>query len=164
MKPLVPLLSLTLLAGATALIAQTPIERDELAFIADDHPDMVAAMRKARATLKDFLALARAPRPNVTSLAVKVAVREGEDVEYFWIGDFDGKDSQFSGRIDNIPRLVKRVREGETIKFVESEIVDWLYLENGKMKGNFTACALIKQESKKDAAAFKKRFRLDCDS
>jgi uncharacterized protein YegJ (DUF2314 family) len=154
------------LISVAAASAQTPmqrIERDELAFIADEHPDMVEAMRRARATLKDFLALARAPRANTRAYAVKVAIREGRQTEYFWISDFDNKDGTFSGRIDNTPRLVKRVREDEIISFAENDIVDWMYVENGKVRGNYTTCAVLKQEKKRDADAVKKRIGLTCD-
>jgi uncharacterized protein YegJ (DUF2314 family) len=146
--------------------AQTPLQRaekDELAFMDGEHPDMVAAMRKARATLPDFLKLASNPRRTATGFAVKVAVREGGETEYFWISDFRQKDGRFSGRIDNVPRLVKRVRQDEFISFAETDIVDWLYLEHRRMIGNFTSCALLKQERKRDAQAFMKRFGLSCD-
>ena len=131
--------------------------------MADEHPDMREAMRRARATLKEFLALAETPRRGTDAFAVKVAIREARETEYFWISDFTRSDSRFSGRIDNTPRLVKRVREGDAITFAETEIVDWTYRENGKLKGNYTACALLKQEKKRDADAFKRRFGLTCD-
>jgi uncharacterized protein YegJ (DUF2314 family) len=165
-----PIVLLTaIVAGVAAASAQAPltplqrVERDELAFMADEHPDMREAMRRARATLKEFLALAEAPRRGTDTFAVKVAIREGRETEYFWIGDFANKDGRFSGRIDNTPRLVKRVREGETITFAEAEIVDWLYRENGRLKGNYTACALLKQEKKRDAEVIKRRLGLTCD-
>ena len=119
-----------IVASVTAALAQAPltplqrVERDELAFMADEHPDMREAMRRARATLKEFLALAETPRRGTDAFAVKVAIREARETEYFWISDFTRRDSRFSGRIDNTPRLVKRVREGDAITFAETEIVD----------------------------------------
>ena len=38
-----------------------------------------------------------------------------------------------------------------------------MYREHGKLKGNYTACALLKQEKKRDADAFKRRLGLTCD-
>ena len=55
-------------------------ERDEVAIVAKDDPAMAAAMRKARATLPDFLALAAAPKPNMGRFAVKIPIREGFEV------------------------------------------------------------------------------------
>ena len=139
------------------------VDRDELAFMADEHPDMRKAMRRARATLKEFLALAEAPRRGTDAFAIKIAIREDRNTEYFWISDFTRGAGTFSGRVDNTPRLVKRIRQDEIITFAESEIVDWMYRQNGRLKGNYTGCALLKQETKRDAEAFKRRVGLVCD-
>jgi uncharacterized protein YegJ (DUF2314 family) len=138
-------------------------QRDELSWVPRNDPDMAAAMRKARATLPEFLALSRAPRPSATGFAVKVAVHDGSNTEYFWITPFKEQDGRFNGRIDNTPRAVKTVRFGQTLDFSADEIVDWLYVDSGKMKGNYTVCVLLKREPKEQLEAAKKRFGLDCD-
>jgi uncharacterized protein YegJ (DUF2314 family) len=138
-------------------------ERDELAIVAKSDPVMAKAMGKARQTLADFLGTAAAPKAGMEGFAVKVAIREGDNAEYFWITPFTTKDGSFSGEINNRPRSVRSVKLGQTITFAQSEIVDWMYLDGGKMKGNYTACALLKSASKQEAEEFKKRFGLDCD-
>jgi uncharacterized protein YegJ (DUF2314 family) len=145
--------------------AQTPTqkaERDELAFVAKSDPVMAKAMGKARATLSDFLSTAAAPKAGMDGFAVKVAIREGDNAEYFWITPFTTKDDSFSGEINNRPRLVHSVKLGQAITFNKSEIVDWMYMDGNKMKGNYTACALLKSASKQEVDEFKKRFGLDC--
>lgn len=147
--------------------AQTVIDRaqrDELFLVPNEDPGMAAAMRKARATLKDFLAIAAKPGPAMKGFSVKVPVREGKAAEYFWITPFEPKDGRFTGRINNTPRTVRNVKAGQTIAFGEEEIADWLYLDNDKMKGNFTACVLIRNAPKDQQDAFKKRYGLDCDA
>jgi uncharacterized protein YegJ (DUF2314 family) len=154
-------------AAALPARAQTILDRahrDELFLAPNEDPGMAAAMRKARTTLKDFLALASRPQPTMKGFAVKVAVREGKEAEYFWIAPFEPKGARFTGRINNTPRTVRHVKAGQTIEFSEQEIADWLYLDNGKMKGNYTACVLIRNEPKDQQEAFKKRFGLDCDA
>lgn len=153
--------------GVFTASAQTVLERaqrDQLFQIPDEDPAIVAAVRKARATLKDFLAVASKPGPAMRGFAVKVMVRDGKDREYFWISPFQRKDSGFTGEINNTPRTVRNVKEGQSIEFTEEEILDWVYMDSGKMKGNFTACALIKNEPKNQQEEFKKRFGLDCDA
>ena len=78
-------------------------------------------MRKAQSTLADFLKVAAAPRPCTQGFSLKVAVREGERVEYFWITPFTN--TQFSGEINNTPRVVHSVKLGQTITFAQSDIV-----------------------------------------
>ena len=111
------LLSAAMAVGLTARPAgaESPTkkaERDELAFVAKSDPVMAKAMSKARATLPDFLSIAAAPKAGMDGFAVKVAIREGEQAEYFWITPFTTKDGAFSGEINNTPRLVHSVKLG----------------------------------------------------
>src|SRR6266568_3165951 len=120
--------------------------RDQVVLVENDDADMAAAFRKARETLPEFLALARAPRPTATKLAVKVAIPAGDGNEYFWLTPFAPRGDQYAGRVNNSPRSAKQVKFGQVVEFSEAEIVDWLYMEGGKMRGNFTACAMLKRE------------------
>ena len=150
-----PFIALIGLFAASPLAAQTILERaarDEIATVADSDPAMAAAIRKARSTLADFLKLAATPKPGTDAFSLKVAVHEGERVEYFWITPFSNSGTQFSGEIDNTPRVVHSVKMGQSITFAQSDIVDWLYIENGMMKGNYTACALLKSAPKQKSS------------
>lgn len=154
------------LFSSQAASAQTVLqkaERDEIAMVAKDDPTMAAAMSKARATLGDFLAIAAAPKPSMDNFAVKVAVHDGDQNEYFWIAPFSDAHGRFSGRINNQPDIVHTVKLGQLISFERDEIVDWMYMDGGKMKGNYTACALLKSAPKNEAEEFKERFGLICE-
>lgn len=120
-------------------------------------------MHRAQAELPGFLALSTEPKPGMEGFAVKVAIREGEEPEYFWIAPFSANGRQFSGAINNEPRAVHSVKLGQTITFDQSEIVDWMYFDNGAMKGNYTACAVLKSTPAHEADEFKRRFRFSCD-
>ena len=154
------LLAADLAAPAETLTQRT--RRDQIVRVPDDDPDMRAAFAKARATLAGFLALTRAPRSGISTMSVKVPLHEGDTVEYFWIKDFAEEHGRFVGAIDNEPRLLKHVHDGQSVTFSASEIVDWLYLEDGRMIGNFTGCALLKREDPAEAATFKSQLRLHC--
>jgi uncharacterized protein YegJ (DUF2314 family) len=138
-------------------------ERDEIAIVANDDPAMAAAIRKARATLGDFLTIAAAPKPTMENFAVKIAVHDGDQSEYFWIDPFTNDNGRFSGEINNKPEMVHTVKMGQLIAFGRDEIVDWMYTDGGKMKGNYTACAMLKSAPKKEAEEFKQRFGLTCE-
>jgi uncharacterized protein YegJ (DUF2314 family) len=150
---------------ATAQTVLQKAERDEVARVANCDPVMAAAMHKARDTLPDFLALAAAPKPDMDGFAVKIPIRDhpGDDAEYFWIDPFRNDNGHFSGRINNKPESVRSVKLGQTVKFEQSDIVDWMYLDGNKMKGNYTACALLKSAPRQEVEEFEERFGLKCD-
>lgn len=163
-----PLVTAGLLTAfiAAPLSAQTLLEkarRDEIVRVPDNDADMKAAFQKARSTLEDFLSIAREARPSITNYAVKIPVRGNGSTEYFWISRFTESNGRLVGRIDNNPRMVDNVKIGQLISFKKTDVVDWLYRENGKMIGNYTGCVLIKHEPPEDVEALKQRFGFSCD-
>lgn len=164
-----PIAALLLIVAAVSLAAAQGIvdrsRRDEIVRMKDQDPAMAAAFRKARATLDEFLRIASTPPPNTTSFAVKVAIADDRETEYFWILPFVREDEMFKGKLNNTPRLVRHVSEGQEIRFKRSEIVDWTYVDVAKrrMHGNFTACALLTKETPAEAAKFRKQYGLECD-
>ncbi len=138
-------------------------ERDELAYVAEGDPAMAAAMREARSTLPEFLTLAKYPRRGMEGFSVKVAIHEGCEVEHFWIHPFDHIGRRFHGRLNNTPRAVGNVKRGDNISLTEIEIVDRMYLDNGAMKGNYSARAMLKSAPREEQDGFKIRFGLDFD-
>jgi uncharacterized protein YegJ (DUF2314 family) len=140
------------------------IEKDEIVYMADEAPAMRKAFAVARASLDDFLKIAKKPPEHLTSFALKVAVSDGGSTEYFWVTDFEAKGgTRFAGEINNEPRLVKTMKMGQRYAFTRSQIVDWIYIDEAeeKMVGNFTMCALLTQEAKEEAAELRKRYNLD---
>jgi uncharacterized protein YegJ (DUF2314 family) len=139
-------------------------KRDEAFLVTKEDPAMAAARSKARATLAAFLATARQPTPAMRNFALKVKVSDDNGVEYFWVTQFNANGGRFSGKIDNTPRMVRSVAAGQIIEFSEGEITDWMYMDGGKMKGNYSACALLQREPKDQQDAVKNRFGLNCDA
>lgn len=138
---------------------------DGVAHVANDDPRMLAAFKQARDSLDEFLKTADAPPPDTDSFAVKVAIAEGDQREYFWISPFSHQGDAFTGRINNTPRLVSHVQEGQEIKFDRSEVVDWTYqnTRENKVYGNFTVCVLLADASERELAEFKSAYGVDCD-
>ena len=155
-------------AAASLCSAQSLAERakaDELVFMGDKEPAMQRAFSQARASLDDFLRKAKNPAAGTTSYGLKVGVREGTSVEYFWLVDFIQSQDGFVGTISNEPRMVKTVRYGQRYTFAREHIVDWVYVDRNqrRMMGNFTACALLTKEPASEAEAVKKQYGLQCD-
>lgn len=129
-------------------------------------PVMEQAFRLARASLDQFLELAQVPPPHLRGFALKVGITEEPDlVEYFWINDFVQSGDSFSGKINNRPVIVKRVRRGRAHQFRREDIVDWTYIdmETRTIHGNYTACALLVRKPPDLAAELREKFGLVCD-
>jgi uncharacterized protein YegJ (DUF2314 family) len=157
-------------ARAAGLTPRLPVEmpvqkalHDDLVIFIMNDPAMTAAIHSARETLPQFLALARHPRPTMEGFAVKIVVFAENDAEFFWIHPFAHVEERFIGQINNTPRAAMKLKIGDTVSFVKNEIVDWMYMDAGKMKGNYSARAILKPVPPQDRNAIKRRFGLDFD-
>ena len=164
--------SLLLLCGIGS--AQTALERsrrDETVAVPAGDDAMEAAFAKARATLDGFLTLLDKPPPNTSVYTVKLRIVDpaSGEVEFFWVNDLKREDDGFSGRIDNAPRAVTNVREGQRVRFTRAEIYDWMYADSNftnaqrSIVGNFTLCALLVREKPEEADEMKRKFGAVCD-
>ena len=125
---------------------------------------MKRAFEKARATLDGFLRKASEPEKGTSKYALKVAVSEGQNTEFFWVRNFQWSDGQFTGNLANEPQMVKKFRNGQRIEFGRELVVDWTYWDATQRRtfGNFTACALLTKESPEEAHKFKAQLGLEC--
>jgi uncharacterized protein YegJ (DUF2314 family) len=140
-------------------------DRGELAHMAREEPAMQRAFEKARATLDQFLQEARAARDGTSGYALKVAVSDGRNTEYFWVNRFSNAGPNFVGHLGNEPRVVRKYRFDERFQFDRAQIVDWTYIDtkSRRMVGNFTACALLTKEPPAQAEEFQRRYGLVCE-
>lgn len=139
-------------------------EKDEVFLVEKDNPDMLQAYKKARSSLHTFLAKYEESTAK-DAFFIKVKITENDNTEYFWLNPITIKgDNSFVGSLSNEPQLVTNVVYGESISFSKADIYDWMYYENNKMYGNFTACALLKKESKEQREAFMQAYGLSCEN
>ena len=170
MKPSIATATIALALSASLGVAQAKsigqkAEADQVIVMSDSDPAMQKAFDQARKTLPDFLQKAAKPAPGTDTYMLKVALTDGKNTEYFWMGDFEARGDQYEATLANTPALVRGYRNGQRIQFKPAQIVDWMYLEPAKnrMHGNFTACALLSKEPPKEAEAFKKQYGLRCE-
>ena len=153
-------------AGLTASPAEAGTAKSHTGapyYLALDDPLMSAAMQSARESLPGFLALARHPAPTMERFAVKIALLGDGGPEFFWIYPFAHVADRFIGQINNTPLTLAGPKQGDTLTFGRHDIVDWVYMDAGVMKGNYSARAILKAALPRDRAAFMRRFGLEFD-
>ncbi|WP_284620786.1 YegJ family protein [Aquabacterium humicola] len=156
------------LVATSGIYAQSISDKatnDETVHMSKEEPAMRKAFARAAETLPAFLELAAKPKEGTSSYALKVAISDGRNTEYFWVNSFSHEGNVFAGSLNNEPRLVKKHKLGDRITFQRNQIVDWTYVDalTGKTAGNFTACALLSKEPPEQAAAFMRRYGLSCE-
>lgn len=167
-----------LLLSAMLLTATMPMARSEepanLKFIPQNDPEMAAAAAKAQSTLDSFLATFDNQPAGTEHYSVKIGIvdhgdgfaltglRSVNNVEYFWLGAMKRTKDGFRGTIANQPGIVRNIREGQEIAFTKDDIFDWMYIENGKMIGNATACPLLSRGPENEREWYRQNFGFEC--
>lgn len=126
------------------------------------NPDMVDAIRQARATLDTFLAAAAAPGAGAQDFKLKVALQEGELSEHFWVTPFASSGDGFEGTLASDPAVLKGVKAGQRIRFTRDDVADWGYRKDGHQVGNYTTCASFKTMPKADVEFYRRNSGFDC--
>jgi uncharacterized protein YegJ (DUF2314 family) len=163
-KGFAEILSVARAAGLTAPepdAAQT--RKGALYYLALNDPVMSAALQSARESLPGFLSLTKHPGPTMERFAVKIALLGDGGPEFFWIYPFAYVGDRFIGQINNMPLTLAGPKKGDTVTFGRHDIVDWVYMDAGVMKGNYSARAILKAALPRDSAVFKRRFGPEFD-
>lgn len=150
------------LAGAGPQSTFTPVQSDGLIYAPKNDRELAAARRKAVARLGEFFRLAQAPPPGVEEFHVKIPIRDGREVEHFWVKFVSKNGDQVTGVLANRPVNVSNVQEGQTLTFSVSEIEDWNYMRNGRMQGGYSVCVLLARQGRAALAQAQEGLGLSC--
>jgi uncharacterized protein YegJ (DUF2314 family) len=118
-----------------------------------DEKEMDAAIARARAEVDVFIVALE--KSAGTDFAVKAPIKDGDQVEHFWLTDVTFHDGAFAGLIGNDPGTVRNVKFGQQWKLKKLEISDWMFMQDGKMHGNYTMRPLLKAMDKAEAARWR---------
>ncbi len=138
-------------SASTSVIAGS--DKDPIYGVHDQDPVMNDAIKKARETVEDFKKILANPAGK-ESLSIKGAFTDGKETEHMWLEDVTYRGGFFKGKIGNDPDMVSNYKYGQTVTVKESEISDWMYVENGKLVGGYTIRALLKTIPSKDRKKF----------
>jgi uncharacterized protein YegJ (DUF2314 family) len=154
-----PILIVLLVAIATfpqAGCGSSKSKPENFSAVADDDPEMLAAIARARKSLPEFWTKLERPSNGEGDFSLKVRIKDEHGTEHFWVTNLNRRNGTITGVINNDPEIVHSVKIGQQITVPESDISDWMYLRNGKIYGNETVHALYKTMSPEELAQIKK--------
>jgi uncharacterized protein YegJ (DUF2314 family) len=107
--------------------------------VKNDDPQMAAAMAKAQETLPQFISALQLPSPSQTDFMIKVGFTdEAGGPEYMSVTPVTYDGTRFNGKLHNEPVLVRSIKLGDAVSVEPSRVVDWMYIDDGKMVGGYT--------------------------
>jgi uncharacterized protein YegJ (DUF2314 family) len=135
---------------------------DRTVFVASEDKEMNAAIEKARSTLDAFLRLKANPPKGASGFKLKVKITDNNGSEHMWVTPFAETAAGFSGTIADEPEIVASVANGREISFTRQDISDWGFVQDGKQKGSFTVCVLLKHIPRAEVDAYRRDYGFEC--
>jgi uncharacterized protein YegJ (DUF2314 family) len=155
-------LSIALLLATIVAAASSEPVQDRTILVRSSDPEMARAISTAQSTLDEFLKMAANPPAGTSGFKIKVKVMDGSQSEHLWIQPFKVTPDGFVGIVGNEPDYVRNVKLGQRITFHRADVSDWGYVQNGKQKGSFTICVLLKRMPKEEAQRFRDDYGFEC--
>jgi uncharacterized protein YegJ (DUF2314 family) len=154
------LLAASILAATLACIVPPAAmaQSGGMVMVPNDDPEMAAAIAKARTQLPVFWKALEKPGAGEDRFALKVAIKDGADVEHFWLIDVAREGDKYVGTINNQPEIVNNVSAGERYTFADADISDWMFMRNDKIVGNETMRPLLKRLPKAQADEYRAMY------
>ena len=124
---------------------------------------MNAAIETARSTVSTFVEALDHRGASRSNLSLKLGIRGKDEAEHFWLSDVEHSDGKFSGKIANTPEFVNTVKLGQKMSVSAKQISDWMFIENGVLRGNFTMRVMRDRLSPEERSKFDSQlgFRIE---
>lgn len=122
--------------------------------VSDNDPDMKAAVDKARKSVDHFIRHLAKPGDGDSDFSIKAVFTDGSNTEFMWVTDVTHADGVFSGVVNNNPNHLKNVKFGDSITVPKEEIADWMFVENGVLRGGYSIRVLRKRLNPKERKEF----------
>lgn len=157
MKKILLIIVILIVAISCNKIQKGKVEREnepDIIGVASDDSGMNLAIEKAKQSIANFDVALKSNNPKFTNFSVKKPYQTESGHEHIWISDVVLKGDKYLGIIGNTPEYTNEIKLGDTVLVDKSEISDWMYIEENKLRGGYTIRALRNKMS----ASEKKEF------
>ncbi|WP_179611796.1 YegJ family protein [Rhizobium leguminosarum] len=171
------IISILSMLGLSVLIIPTELAlaTDNVQLIAPGDPAMAKAHEKSKSELDGFLEKLRNPPAGTENYSIKLGFTDkakgvalttdqmAPNVEFMWVYQIKASGDHFTALLSDTPEYIRNIKPDDRVEFAKSDIFDWMYTENGKVKGNYTACPLLLAGPKEQLDQYREIYGIVCD-
>jgi uncharacterized protein YegJ (DUF2314 family) len=141
--------------------AQTSDRPAPVVYAPQNDVEMNDAVARARKELATFEALTKSPMAGKTNFGVKVAIPHAGGEEHIWLGQPTFEADSVVGIVEDKPIYATGVTQGARVRVDRDAISDWMYMENGKLRGGYTMRVAIERLPEEQKAEQKKALGIE---
>ncbi len=128
----------------------------EIYHVPGDDEVMNRATEAAKNTIKTFDSALRSRNPSSQRFSLKAKFDKPYGAEHIWVGNISINNGRYFGVVDNVPNAIPNLKIGDAIEV--NNITDWMYIENGVLRGGYTIRVLRDRMSAEERKAFDAEF------
>ncbi|MBB2794993.1 UNVERIFIED_ORG: uncharacterized protein YegJ (DUF2314 family) [Rhizobium pisi] len=176
LRSVISLLSMLVLS-ISSIPAERALAQDNpnVQKIAPGDPAMAKAHEKSIRELDGFFEKLRNPPAGTDNYSLKLGFKDKDkgvvlttdqmapNVEFMWVYQIEASGDHFTALLGDKPEYINNIKQGDRVEFGKSDIFDWLYVEDGKIKGNYTACPLLLAGPKEQLDQYREIYGIVCD-
>ena len=136
---------------------------NNLYYTQSEDKEMNDAILTAKSTLDQFDKALISNKFDTSTFALKVKFPTVTGAEHIWATSIVIKDGHYFGVVDNLPDLTTKVNFGDRIQLDKENISDWMYADNGVLRGGYTMrlirSRMTPEKQKKNDANF--QFKIE---
>lgn len=125
-------------------------EEPAIYHVQGDDQTMNGAIAKARSTFQRFIDSLKSGNQSLEDFAIKMKFKTAEGNEHMWLSKISFVDSNIFGVVNNVPEHTKEVNIGDTVEVMADKISDWMFIEDGKLRGGYTIRVLYNDMSEEE--------------
>lgn len=126
----------------------------------DDDKEMNQAINEAKLKLSEFEKNLVSNNFDTSTFALKLRFPTETGAEHIWATSIQLVGGEYYGIVDNVPNLATQVKLGARIKLNRDNITDWMYAENGVLRGGFTIRLIRRRMNDQEKQQFDSNFQL----
>jgi uncharacterized protein YegJ (DUF2314 family) len=160
---LIGTLIFTLACNTNEKVKHAANSEDEIYSTSSEDEEMNEAVNAAKGTIQLFEKAFLSKKYDETSFVLKVRFATPKGFEHIWVNNIEMENNNYYGTVNSPPESTTEVKEGEKIKIDKNNITDWLYNDNGKLRGGYTIKVIRNRMTKEERKQFDEEFQLKID-
>jgi uncharacterized protein YegJ (DUF2314 family) len=141
-------------------VHESTVPNDNVKTVPSEDQLMNSAIENAKLTFTQFDTAFKNGHFDTSQFSLKIRFETAIGGEHIWTYGITFQNNSYYGIIDEDPVAAKNIRKGDKVKITKDNLSDWMYSDNGTLRGGFTIRALRDKMSPEERKTFDSTFYL----
>ncbi|MEQ1798984.1 MAG: DUF2314 domain-containing protein [Lacibacter sp.] len=133
---------------------------DNVTAVESDDLNMNVAIVKAKGSFRDFDTAFKNGHFDTSEFSIKVRFDVDAGGEHIWTNSIRFENGHYYGTVNEDAEATDKVKQGDRVRITTDNLSDWMYNDNGVLRGGYTIKVLRNKMTPGERASFDSSFYL----